>query len=89
MAELVTTSLAEYHDLALRLARDPAALAQAKRRATASRHTPLFDTAGFTRNLERAYRTIVERQRSGLAPDHVTISEPPAAGVAVAASATD
>jgi predicted O-linked N-acetylglucosamine transferase (SPINDLY family) len=89
MADFVATSLEDYHDLALRLARDPAALAQAKRRAIASRRTPLFDTAGFTRNLESAYRTIVERQRAGLAPDHVTISEAPMAGLAAPAGATE
>src|SRR5205807_2530323 len=89
MGDFVATSIEDYHRLALRLARDPAALAQAKRRATASRHTTLFDTAGFTRNLEAAYRTIVERQRAGLAPDHVTTSDAPGAGLVVAASATE
>jgi predicted O-linked N-acetylglucosamine transferase (SPINDLY family) len=89
MGDFVTTSFDDYRDLALRLARDPAALAQAKRRAAASRQTPLFDTAGFVRNLERAFHMIVERQRAGLAPDHVTIAETPAAGVAVAARAME
>ena len=89
MADFVTTSLDDYRDLALHLARDPAALAQAKRRATASRDTPLFDTAGFARNLETAYRTIVERQRAGLAPDHVTIPQTPLAGLSVPASAPE
>jgi predicted O-linked N-acetylglucosamine transferase (SPINDLY family) len=74
MADHVTGSLHDYHDLALRLARDPAALARARERAAAARRTPLFDTAGFTRNLEAAFRAIVERQRSGLAPDHLTIA---------------
>src|SRR5262249_40369862 len=86
MADFVATSLDDYHDLALRLARDPAGLAQAKQRAAASRGTPLFDPGRFTRNLEQTYREIVERQRSGLAPDHVTIAEASAAGPAVAAS---
>jgi protein O-GlcNAc transferase len=75
MADFVTTSLQDYHDLALRLARDPAVLAEAKRRAAASRRTPLFDTVGFTRNLEAAFRAIVERQRAGLPSDHMTITE--------------
>jgi predicted O-linked N-acetylglucosamine transferase (SPINDLY family) len=89
MADFVTTSLAQYYDLALRLARDPAALAQAKRRAEASRHRPLFDTVGFTRSLEQAFRAIVERQRAGLAPDHVTIPAPTVAGPVVPAGATE
>ncbi len=75
MADFVTVSLQDYHDLALRVAKDPAALAEARRRAAASRRMSLFDTAGFTRTLESAYRTIVERQRAGLSPDHVTIPE--------------
>jgi predicted O-linked N-acetylglucosamine transferase (SPINDLY family) len=75
MADFVTTSLQDYRDLALRLARDSAVLADAKRRAVASRRMPLFDTVGFTRNLEAAFRAIVERQRAGLPSDHVTIAE--------------
>jgi len=74
MADLVTTSLLDYRDLVLRLARDPAALAEARRRAVESRRAPLFDTAGFTRSLEAAFRAIVERQRAGLAPDHITVA---------------
>jgi predicted O-linked N-acetylglucosamine transferase (SPINDLY family) len=89
MGDLVTTSFDDYRALALRLARDPAALAAAKRRATASRRTPLFDTAGFTRHLEAAFRTIVARQRAGLAPDHVTIAATEAAGPAVPAAAPE
>jgi len=89
MADFVATSLDDYHDLALRLARDPAGLAQAKQRAAASRRTPLFDTGRFTRNLEQAYREIVERQRAGLAPDHVTIADAAVAESAVAASAIE
>lgn len=80
MTDFVTGSLADYHDLALRLARDPAALAQARTRAAAARRTPLFDTAGFTHNLETAYRAIVERQRAGLAPDHITVAVNAASG---------
>jgi predicted O-linked N-acetylglucosamine transferase (SPINDLY family) len=78
MTDFVTTSIEDYHDLALRLTRDPAGLAEAKRRAAAARRMPLFDTARFTRNLEMAYRAIIERQRAGLAPDHVTIAAPTA-----------
>jgi protein O-GlcNAc transferase len=84
IADHVTGSLRDYHDLALRLARDPAALARARERAAAARRTPLFDTAGFTRNLEAAFRAIIARQRAGLAPDHLTIADASAvAGTAV------
>lgn len=80
MADHVTSSLQDYHDLALRLARDRAALTQARERTAASRRTPLFDTAGFTRHLEAAFRAIVARQRAGLAPDHLTIADASMAG---------
>jgi protein O-GlcNAc transferase len=84
MADHVAGSLQDYHDLALRLARDPSALARARERAAAARRTPLFDTVGFTRNLEAAFRAIIERQRAGLAPDHLTIADrSAAAGAAV------
>src|SRR6185503_20315626 len=51
LPELVTQSLEEYEALALRLARDKAALAEIKRKLSANRSAaPLFDTKRFTRN---------------------------------------
>ena len=56
LPELVTESLAAYEALALKLAREPQALASLKTKLAANRSThPLFDTARFTRNLEAAY----------------------------------
>jgi predicted O-linked N-acetylglucosamine transferase (SPINDLY family) len=56
MPELITHSLAEYEDLALSLARDPARLAAIKEKLAHKISTaPLFDADGFTRALETAY----------------------------------
>ena len=69
LPELVTPSLADYEAMALRLARDPAALAGIKSRLAHNRETaPLFDAARFTRHLEAAYITMHERCQRGLAP---------------------
>jgi protein O-GlcNAc transferase len=74
LPELITRSLDEYEQLALRLAMDRAQLAELKGRLQAHRATAaLFDTARFTRNLERALTAIWERHAGGLPPDHVSI----------------
>jgi predicted O-linked N-acetylglucosamine transferase (SPINDLY family) len=53
LPELVTTSLAEYEALALRLAREPETLAALRARLAANRHThPLFDMARYTQDFE-------------------------------------
>ena len=67
--ELVTTSLAEYEALALKLARDPALLAALKAKIAANRGScALFDTKRFTRSIEQAYTTMVDIQRRGEVP---------------------
>ncbi|HVZ13345.1 MAG TPA: tetratricopeptide repeat protein, partial [Bauldia sp.] len=76
MPELIASSLDEYAALAVRLARDPAALAAVKAKLAANRDgTPLFDTARFTRYLEAAYATMVERHRRGEAPAAFAVAE--------------
>jgi predicted O-linked N-acetylglucosamine transferase (SPINDLY family) len=76
--ELVTHSPEAYEALALKLARDPSALAALKEKLAANRAThPLFDTARFARGLEAAYREMWTRHRSGRAPEHFTVTEPP------------
>ncbi len=53
LPELVTTSLAAYEALALRLAGEPEALAALRARLTANRHSqPLFDMARYTQDFE-------------------------------------
>jgi predicted O-linked N-acetylglucosamine transferase (SPINDLY family) len=69
LLEMVTGSLEEYEARALSLARDPAALAAVKAKLARNRETyPLFDTARFTRHLEAAYTTMIERHREGRSP---------------------
>jgi predicted O-linked N-acetylglucosamine transferase (SPINDLY family) len=66
LPELVTSSLADYEALALRLATDPASLAALKAKLAANRlTTPLFDAARFTRHLEAAYRRMWEMWQEG------------------------
>jgi predicted O-linked N-acetylglucosamine transferase (SPINDLY family) len=69
LPELVASSLTDYEELALALARDPERLAAIKAKLMRNRVTePLFDTARFTRDLESAYTTMWERHQSGLPP---------------------
>jgi predicted O-linked N-acetylglucosamine transferase (SPINDLY family) len=56
LSDMIATSLIEYEALALGLARDPAALADVRRRLSVNRTSmPLFDTARSTRALEAVY----------------------------------
>ncbi|HYM18910.1 MAG TPA: tetratricopeptide repeat protein [Micropepsaceae bacterium] len=74
LPELITTSLADYEALALKLARDKDALAAVKAKLAMNRDSAaLFDTAGFTRNLEVAYIRMWERASRGEAPAAFTV----------------
>ncbi len=56
LPELICADLDAYEALAVRLASEPAALAAVRDRLAANRlTTPLFDTTGFVRDIERAY----------------------------------
>ncbi len=69
LKELVTNSLDEYKSLAVKLAcnkDDLAGIHQKLKHNT--RKTPLFDTWGFTLNLEKAYKNIWNRYLSGKKP---------------------
>jgi protein O-GlcNAc transferase len=70
LCELVTRSLEEYAALALELARSPARLGALRARLTVQRDAlPLFDTPGFCRHLEAAYRHMWLLHREGRAPE--------------------
>ena len=74
MPELITESVEGYEAMAVHLGRDLAALAALRAKLAANLPTaPLFDTAASTRNVEAAYLKMVERQRAGLAPDHLFV----------------
>jgi predicted O-linked N-acetylglucosamine transferase (SPINDLY family) len=72
LPELITTSPAEYENLAVHLASNPAQLAAIREKLAANRLTTrLFDTDLFTRNLEAAFTVIHERAQQHMPPDHV------------------
>jgi predicted O-linked N-acetylglucosamine transferase (SPINDLY family) len=74
LPELVVTTEAEYEARALELATTPGLMAELRARLAANRLThPLFDTVGYTRQLEAAYTAVYQRYAEGLAPDHIAI----------------
>jgi predicted O-linked N-acetylglucosamine transferase (SPINDLY family) len=73
--ELIAQSLDEYEALALKLARDPAALAAVREKVARHRDThALFDTVRFTRNLEAAYQAMWERHQRGERPQTFSVA---------------
>jgi len=69
LPELIVSSMAEYRQLALNLARNPGQLAVTKSKLARNRLTHrIFDTEGFTRDLESAYAVIWDRAQRGLPP---------------------
>lgn len=75
LPELVTTNLADYEALALKLAREPALLAEIRAKLAGNRDTyALFDTARLTRHIEAAYTTMWEIFQRGDAPKSFAVS---------------
>jgi predicted O-linked N-acetylglucosamine transferase (SPINDLY family) len=76
LSELITNNLDEYVQLAVALAQDPARLS-AVRSALQQKLlvTPLFDIKRFTRNIEQAFLTAIERKAAGLPNDHLDIND--------------
>jgi predicted O-linked N-acetylglucosamine transferase (SPINDLY family) len=76
MPELITSSDDQYEQLAARLAAQPQALAAIKERLRAHRGTTrLFDTVGFTRQLEQTFERMYERSQAGDSPGHIHIKD--------------
>ena len=76
LPELVTTSLAEYEELAYELATNPERLAALRQRLVDQRMTcALFDTARSARNMERAFALMLERHRAGQAPADIDVHD--------------
>jgi predicted O-linked N-acetylglucosamine transferase (SPINDLY family) len=72
---MVMSTLGDYEALALRLASEPALLADFRQRLAQNRLThPLFDTARFTRHLERAYETMHGNARQGRGPQSFSVA---------------
>jgi predicted O-linked N-acetylglucosamine transferase (SPINDLY family) len=81
LPELIAADPADYERRAIDLGKNPARLADLKGALEARlRSAPLFDTAGFTRNLESAYAAIHARHVAGLPPDHIHVVSNPELG---------
>lgn len=76
LPELIAGSLDDYERIALALAGDRSFLERVRRKiAQGCAASPLFDTDRYTRNLERAYQTMVDIMRSGEAPRPFAVVE--------------
>jgi predicted O-linked N-acetylglucosamine transferase (SPINDLY family) len=74
LPELIVHSFSDYEALAASLARDPAALAELRRRLADNRNNfPLFDTRRFTRDLEASFTIMWERVQADAPPAHFSI----------------
>jgi predicted O-linked N-acetylglucosamine transferase (SPINDLY family) len=74
LPELITNSLADYENLALRLVTDPILRTSLRQRLAETRKTsPLFDGALFARPLERAFERMCQRFEGGLLPEAFVI----------------
>ena len=79
LPELVTDDAAAFEALAVKLAKDPAALKKLRGKLAKNRDSgALFDTQTFTRNLESAYRIMWQ----------AWLADEPAKGFAVGKQAT-
>jgi predicted O-linked N-acetylglucosamine transferase (SPINDLY family) len=74
LPELITATEAEFEELAVELAHDTERLQRLRQRLQQNRlSAALFDSRGFTRDLEAAYAAIVERCEAGLPQEHIQI----------------
>jgi protein O-GlcNAc transferase len=74
-SDLITADLAGYEAMAMRLATEPARLADCKQRL-ADQHAsaPLFDLDRFRRHVEEAYVNMYELSRSGTPPESFAVT---------------
>jgi predicted O-linked N-acetylglucosamine transferase (SPINDLY family) len=80
LADCVHTTPADYAEAVIALGQEPHAITALRQRIQAnSSSAPLFDTAARAKEWEYAWTHMVERQRSGLAPEAFDI--PVAAGI--------
>ena len=72
--ELITDTVMAYGDCALRMAREPQALAAIKEKVVSLRRSsPVFDTKRFTAQIEAAYTMIRDRYQRGESPGSISI----------------
>jgi predicted O-linked N-acetylglucosamine transferase (SPINDLY family) len=74
MPELITTTQAQYEQLAVNLAMNPKKLKVLKEKLTSNVRTmPLYDTQQFTRSLEAAYLVMHDRCQNGKNVDDIYV----------------
>ena len=74
LPELITTTQEQYESLAIELAMHPEKLKSIKDKLTGNLPTALlYDTPLFTKHLESAYMTMVDRYQQGLDPEHIYV----------------
>ena len=72
LPELIAPGRTHYERLAIALATQPQRLADLRQKLAANRdRCALFDTAGFTRDIEALYRQMYDRHHAGLPPEHL------------------
>lgn len=75
LPELIAADATDYYEMALELATRPESLSRVKTKLAANRlTTPLFDTAGYTRNLEALYQRMWQLHVEGQAPDVIRLN---------------
>ncbi|MET0707717.1 MAG: hypothetical protein ABWY82_12885, partial [Tardiphaga sp.] len=78
LPELIAATPAAYEHMAIELAADPSRLGAIRHKLAANRLTaPTFDTRLLARQIEAAFRAMVERRRAGLGPAHIAIPREP------------
>jgi predicted O-linked N-acetylglucosamine transferase (SPINDLY family) len=76
LPELVVQTAEDYEKLALTYYKDRGALKALKAKLDMNRNTsPLFDSERYVKNLEQLYIQMIKRQRAGLTPDHINVSD--------------
>ena len=72
--ELIVTSVEEYRDTAIELARNPEKLRRIKENLEINKFTtPLFNTHIYAKHFEDACSRMYERYQAGLPPDHIYV----------------
>jgi len=75
LPELIAKDEADYESIALDLALHPEKIMALKQKLQEQIKTcPLFDTAGYTRDIEAAFEAAYDRYFKGLAPDDIDLT---------------
>ena len=75
LPQLICNSVAQYEEIAVRLANAPAELEQLRNVLRARERLPLFDTPRYARNLERAFEMMWARYLAGETPASFNVAD--------------